>query len=110
MLRRNTDTVVLSGMDYSPLAVKLYSQGIVTEDCYARVIDRKTGESSIERLQSLFYNVSCAVKENGDALKILLKSLEECERPDLVRKLANDYSAGMVFIIMLCITRCPKNY
>ena len=88
-----TDTIVESNIDPIVLARKLYSEEIISEDVYKIVKDKKTGDTSAERLDYILDNLKDQVKHNFSAFTIFLDILRDdgLNQRDLANKIMSKY-------------------
>ena len=93
-----TDTIVVSNIDPTALARKLYSKEIVSEDVYKIVKDKKTGDTSTDRLDYILDDLKDRVKHNASAFMIFLDILRDdgLNRQDLADKIMSKYE-GMIY-------------
>ena len=92
-----TDTIVESNIDPIVLARKLYSKEIISEDVYKIVKDKKTGDTSTDRLDYILDDLKDHVKRNASAFMIFLDILRDdgLNRQDLADKIISKYT-GML--------------
>ena len=88
-LIRCTDTIVQSNIEPISLARKLYSEEIISEDVYKIVKDKKTGDTSTDRLDYILDDLKDHVKHNASTFTIFLDilkddSLDECDLADII--------------------------
>ena len=95
-----TDTIVESNIDPVVLARKLYSKEIVSENVYKTVKDKKTGDTSANRLDYILENLRDLVKHNANAFMIFLDILRDgsLNKEDLACKIMSKYK-GMIYLI-----------
>ena len=88
----------MSNIDPIALARKLYSKEIISEDVYKIVKDKKTGDTSTDRLDSILDDLKDRVKHNGSAFMIFLDILRDdsLNRQDLADKIMSKYK-GMIY-------------
>ena len=92
-----TDIIVESNIDPIVLARKLYSKEIISEDVYKVVKDKKTGDTSTDRLDYILDDLKDHVKHNASAFMIFLDILRDdtLNRQDLADKIMSKYK-GMI--------------
>lgn len=73
VIRLYTDRIVSSGLDPFQVARKLFSSGILCSDDYHTITDRRTGQSSRERLHSIIDLVSISVKSDKGVFSTFVK-------------------------------------
>ena len=95
-----TDIIVESNVDPITLARKLYTKEVISENIYKKVKDKKTGETSSERLDQILDDVKDHVKHNASTFTIFLDILKDdsLNRHDLADKIMSKYK-GMVYFI-----------
>ena len=88
-----TDTIVESNIDPIILARKLYSKEIISEDVYTIVKDKKTGDTSTERLDYILDDLKDHIKHNASVFMIFLDILRDdsLNRHDLADKIMSKY-------------------
>lgn len=73
VIRLYTDRIVSSGLDPFQIARKLFSSGILSSNDYHTIIDRRTGQSSRERLHLLMEQVSKSVESDKGVFSTFVK-------------------------------------
>ena len=73
VIRLYTDRIVSSGLDPFQIARKLFSSGILCNNDYHTITDRRTGQSSRERLQSIMGLVSSSVYNDKGVFGTFIK-------------------------------------
>ena len=72
-----TDTIVESNIDPYILARKAYSKEIISEDVYKVVRDKKTGDTSAERIEKILDGLRDRIKRDPNVLNIFLDILRD---------------------------------
>ena len=92
-----TIIIVESNIDPIALARRLYSKEIISENVYKIVKDKKTGDTSTERLDYILDDLKDHVKHNASAFMIFLDILREesLNQEDLADKIVSKYK-GMI--------------
>ena len=93
-----TDTIVESNIDPIVLARKLYSKEIISEDVYKIVKDKKTKDTSTDRLDYILDDLKDHVKHNVSTFMIFLDILKDdhLKQQDLADKIMSKYK-GMIY-------------
>ena len=93
-----TDTIVESNIDPIVLARKLYSKEIISEDVYKIVKDKKTQDTSADRLDYILDDLKDHVKHNASTFMIFLDILRDdhLNQQDLADKIMSKYK-GMIY-------------
>ena len=94
-----TDIIV----DHITLARKLYTKEVISENIYKKVKDKKTGETSLDRLDQILDDVKDHVKHHASTFTIFLDILRDdsINRHDLADKIMSKYKGVIhVFILM----------
>ena len=103
-----TDTIVESNIDPIILARKLYSKEIISEDVYTIIKDKKTGDTSTERLDYILDDLKDHIKHNASVFMIFLDILRDdsLNRHDLAHKIMSKYKgiSKIYLILMLTLT------
>ena len=88
-----TDVIVESNIDPAVLARKLYSKEVISEDVYKIVKDKKTGDTSADRLDYILDDLRNHVKHNASTFTIFLDILRDdgLNRQDLADKIMSKY-------------------
>ena len=94
-LGRCTNIIVKSSIDPSALALELYSEELISEGTYKRVRDKKTGDSSEERLGLILDNIKDRVSHNVNILTSFLNILKDLRHQDLAVVIVQKYK-GML--------------
>ena len=102
-----TNIIVESNIDPIALARRLYSKEIISEDVYKIVKDKKTGDTSTERLHYILDDLKDHVKHNVSAFVIFLDILrdDDLNRQGLADKIMSKYNG----IIMLSLDDYSKH-
>ena len=97
-LVKSTNIIVESNIDPIALARRLYSDEIISEDIYKIVKDKKTGDTSIDRLEYILDDLKYHVKHNVSAFMIFLDILRDdgLNQQDLADKIMSKYK-GMIY-------------
>ena len=92
-----TDTIVESNIDPTVLARKLCSKEIISEDVYKIVNDKKTGDSSTDRLGHILNDLKDRVKYDDSTFKIFLDILRDdgLNRHYLADKIMSKYEGNI---------------
>ena len=72
-----TDIIVKSNIDPFDLAIKAYPKGIISEDVYKIVKDKKTGDTSAERLDKILDDIKDRIKYDPNVLVTFLSILRD---------------------------------
>ena len=93
-----TDIIVVSNIDPIALARKLYSKEIISEDVYKNVKDKKTGDTSTDRLDYIIDDLKDHVKHSVSTFMIFLDILRDdsLNQQDLADKIMSKYK-GMIY-------------
>ena len=91
-----TNIIVKSSIDPSALARGLYSEEIISEGTYRRVRDKKTGDSSEDRLELILDDIKDRVSHNVDILRSFLNILKDLTHQDLAALIVLKYK-GMLY-------------
>ena len=80
------------------LARRLFSEEIISEDVYMIVRDKKTGDTSEDRLELILDDLKDHVKHNANAFMIFLDILRDdsLKQQDLADKIMSKYK-GMIY-------------
>ena len=96
---RCTNIIVKSSIDPSALALELYSEEIISDGLYKRVRDKKTGDSSEDRLELILDDIKDRVSQNGNILTPFLNILKELAHQHLADTIVKKYK-GMLYRIL----------
>ena len=93
-----TNVIVESNIDPIALARRLYSKEIISEDVYKIVKDKKTGDTSTDRLDYILDDLKDHVKHNVSTFMIFLDILRDdgLNRQDLADKIMSKYK-GIIY-------------
>ena len=93
-----TNIIVESNIDPIALARRLYSEEVISEDVYKIVKDKKTGDTSTDRLDCILDDLKDHVKHNVSAFMIFIDILrhDSLNRQDLADKIMSKYK-GMIY-------------
>ena len=93
-----TNIIVESNIDPIALARRLHSEEIISEDVYKIVKDKKTGDTSTDRLDYILDDLKDHVKHNASTFKIFLDILRDdsLNQQDLADKIMSKYK-GMIY-------------
>ena len=93
-----TDIIVESNIDPIALARKLYSKEIISEHVYKIVKDKKTGDTSTDRLDYILDDLKDHIKHNSSAFMIFLDILKDdsLNQQYLADKIISKYK-GMIY-------------
>ena len=93
-----TNNIVESNIDPIALARRLYSKEIISEDVYKIVKDKKTGDTSTDRLDYILDDLKDHVKHNTSTFMIFLDILRDdsLNQQDLADKIMSKYK-GMIY-------------
>ena len=86
-----TNIIVKSSIDPSALALELYSEEVISEGTYKRVRDKKTGDSSEERLELILDHLKDRVTHNASILISFLNILKDLTHQDLAVLIVEKY-------------------
>ena len=95
-LVRCTNIIVKSSIDPSALARGLYSEEVISEGTYRTVRDKKTGESSEDRLELILDDIKDRVSYNSNILTFFLNILNDLTHHDLAVLIVKKYK-GMLY-------------
>ena len=95
-LVRCTNIIVKSSINPSALALELYSEEIISEGTYRTVRDKKTGDSSEDRLELILDKIKDHVTHNANILTSFLDILKELTHQDLADIIVQKYK-GMLY-------------
>ena len=97
-LVKSTNIIVESNIDPIALARRLHSEEIISENVYKIVKDKKTGDTSTDRLDYILDDLKDRVKHNASAFMIFLDILRDdgLNRQDLADKVMSKYK-GMIY-------------
>ena len=90
-----TDIIVESNIDPIALARKLYSREIISEHVYKIVKDKKTGDTSTDRLDYILDDLKEHVKHNAFMIFIDILRDDTFNQQDLADKIMSKYK-GMI--------------
>ena len=93
-----TSAIVESTIEPIILARRLIIKEIISEDVYKIVKDKKTGDTSTERLDYILDDLKDHVKHNVSAFMVFLDILRDdgLNRQDLANKIMSKYK-GMIY-------------
>ena len=93
-----TSAIVESTIEPIVLARRLISEEIISEDVYKIIKDKKTGDTSADRLDQILDDLKDHVKHNASAFMIFLDILRDdsLNRQDLADKIMSKYK-GMIY-------------
>ena len=91
-----TDIIVESSIDPFALARKLYSKEVISEGTYRTVKDKKTGDSSQDRIELILDDIKDRVSQNCNILTYFLKILKDLTHEDLADTIVQKYT-GMLY-------------
>ena len=74
---QSTDTIVESNIDPFILARKAYSKEIISEDVYKVVRDKKTGDTSADRIEQILDELKDRIKRDPNILMKFLDILRD---------------------------------
>ena len=74
---QSTDTIVESNIDPFILARKAYSKEIISEDVYKIVRDKKTGDTSADRIEQILDELKNRIKHDPNILMTFLDILRD---------------------------------
>ena len=93
-----TSAIVESTIEPITLARRLIEEEVISEDVYKIVKDKKTGDTSTDRLEKILDDLKEHVKHNASTFTIFLDILRDTlNRPDLAEKIMSKYK-GMIHI------------
>ena len=95
-LVRCTNIIVKSSIDPSALALELYSEEIISDSLYKRVRDKKTGDSSEDRLELVLDHLKDRITHNASILISFLNILNDLKCQDLAASIVQKYK-GMLY-------------
>ena len=95
-LVRCTNIIVKSSIDPSALALELYSEEAISEGTYSAVRDKKTGDSSKDRLELIIDDIKDRVSQNGNILGSFINFLKDLAHKDLAALIVKKYK-GMLY-------------
>ena len=93
---RCTNVIVKSSIDPSALARGLYSEEVISEGTYRTVRDKKTGDSSEDRLELILDDFKDRVSQDGNILTYFLNILKELAHQHLADAIIQKYK-GMLY-------------
>ena len=113
VLRDFVDRIVTSGIEHAPLARKLFTKKILSDEKYEAVIDRYTGQTNRERLDMIMLEVQSAVKSDETVLDTfieILKDLSSKAGATLAKELEiashkGKYNLSLFFDVLFLIKR-----
>ena len=93
-----TSTIVESSIDPIVLARKLISEEVISENVYKTVRDKRTGDTSADRLDYILDDLKDHVKQNSSVFMIFLDTLRDdsLNQHDLADKIMLKYK-GMIY-------------
>ena len=91
-----TDIIVESSVNPVTLALKLYSKEVISEGIYKTIKDKKTGDSSQDRLELILDDIKDRVSQNSDIFTFFLKVLKDLTHKDLAVLIVQKYK-GMFY-------------
>ena len=95
-LAQCTDVITESSIDPFTLARRLYSKEVISESIYKKVRDKKTGDSSEDRLELILDNIKDRITHNASILISFLSTLNEMTHQDLAVSIVKKYK-GMLY-------------
>ena len=90
-LTQCTDIIIESSIDPFALARRLYSKEIISEGTYKRARDKKTGDSSEDRLELILDHLKDRVTHNASILISFLNILKDLTHQDLAVLIVKKY-------------------
>ena len=88
-----TDIIVESSVDPVALVRKLYSKEVISEGIYKRVRDKKTGDSSEDRLELILDTLKDHVTQDATILSSFLNILKHLNHQDLAVSIVKKYKS-----------------
>ena len=95
-LVQSTDTIIESNIDPFLLATKAYSLEIISDNVYKIVIDKRTGDTSADRIALILNHLKDRVTHNSSILKSFLNILNDLTHQDLADTIVQKYK-GMLY-------------
>ena len=95
-LAQCTDVITESSIDPFTLARRLYAKEVISESIYKKMRNKKTGDSSKDRLELILDNIKDRITHNASILISFISTLNEMTRQDLAVSIVKKYK-GMLY-------------
>ena len=101
-LAQCTDVITESSIDPFTLARRLYAKEVISESIYKKVRDKKTGDSSEDRLELILDNIKDRITHNPSILISFLNILNDLKCQGLAALIVQKYK-GMLYRMLYYI-------